>query len=102
LTISNISPAVTIFCFRVILSQTHSITSPRDVPAEAKPITSTRHFTIIEKGKRPPPEHQHPSKDVPAIWRGVDAGGKDSSDLKLDITGRAPNDDDGRPTTLPG
>ena len=87
---------------RILLSQTHSLVSPRDAGSQAKPITLTRHFTVIEEGQRPPKAHYHPDESIPAIWRGVAAGGKDKGGIKIESKGRMPNDDHGRPSTLPG
>jgi hypothetical protein len=85
---------------RLTFSQTHIITSPRD--DGSKPITSTRNFILIEEGKRPPKEHIHTGKDAPCLWKGTDAGGKSTGELRIESKGRLPNDDHGRPSTLPG
>ena len=102
LTLSSLMPAVTVFSFRVTLGQTHSIISPRDDLATAKPVVSIRYFIVVDEGKRPPKEHQHPNKHLPALWRGSEAGGKDDGELKIETRGRLTNDDHGRPSTLPG
>ena len=57
---------------------------------------------IHEQGRRPPGEHPFPKRDWPALWRGTDAGGKDAADLDLNVKGRLPSDDSGRPSTVPG
>ena len=77
------------------------MTSPRDDPAKAKAIDTRTQFPVIETGKRPPPEHHHPSKDMPAIWRGTAAAGKDTGEFVLEAVGRLPNDDLARPSTVP-
>jgi hypothetical protein len=95
-----LGPKTTIFHIRVSLAQAHAITSPRDDPGTT-PLTSTRSFPIIEIGTRPPAGHVHPSAELPAVWRGGEAGGKDEGELKMELSGRMPNDDFGRPTTPP-
>lgn len=102
LNFTSLSPAATIFYFRVSLAQTHAISSPRDDPNTTEPIVSTRNFLIAEQGRRPPPENPYPRRDWPALWRGVEAGGKDEGDLDLELRGRLPNDDQGRPSTVAG
>ncbi|ORY31277.1 hypothetical protein BCR39DRAFT_527254 [Naematelia encephala] len=101
LTIAAIPPNVTIFCFRIQLAQTTTIVSPRDTADEAKPVTHTRHFVVLQEGQRPPRGHMHPAGNWPALWKGKDAGGSDDDEFKVDAKGRLPDDDDGRPSTLP-
>ena len=102
LNLTSISPLASVYCFRLSLVQTNSITSPRDDPATTEPVESKRTFLIAEQGRRPPTDNPHPKKDWPALWRGIEAGGKDTQDLEIDVKGRLPNDDSGRPSTLTG
>lgn len=99
--ISNIDPRITVFSIRVVLAQRATFLSPRDTDENRKEIVTNRVFPIVEFGKRPPGQFHHPDAHVPAIWRGTQAGGKDVADIDLDSTGRLPNDDHGRPSTLP-
>ncbi len=103
LTLPSLDPRVTIFYIRTILIQTHTIRSPRD-DLTVSPISSQRQLTVIEMGKRPPAQHEHPSKDIPALWRGVEAGGKDRGEdgFMVEKIGRLIPDALVRPSTLPG
>ncbi|KAL1405312.1 hypothetical protein Q8F55_008939 [Vanrija albida] len=104
--LASLMPSTTVFAVRVLLAQTHSITSPRD--PDAQKLTGTKHFVILEQGKRPPAGHLHPDKHYVALWRGQAAGGKDKADgesggeIKIDTKARLPNDNVSRPSTLPG
>jgi hypothetical protein len=94
---------VTIFNWRLLLAQTHTVQSPRDDPEAVELISSTRHFPIIERGKGQPKAVRNPGLDHPAIWRGVEAGGTDTDlSFKIEGNGVMPKDDRGRPSTLPG
>jgi hypothetical protein len=73
--LASLMPSTTVFAVRVLLAQTHSITSPRD--PDSQKLTGTKHFVILEQGKRPPAGHLHPDKHYIALWRGPGAGGKD-------------------------
>lgn len=77
--------------------------SPRDdavsVPEASK---FSRSFVIYEQGTRPPTSVKAPGKGVPALWRGVDAGGKDTEEMRLEGNAWMPKDDRARPSTLPG
>jgi hypothetical protein len=59
-------------------------------------------FTVVEVGKRPPKAQVYPGKEAFALWRGLEAGGNSEGKMMVEGTGRLPNDDDGRPSTLPG
>lgn len=86
----------TIYAFAISLDQTTEVTSPRDDPETAQPITRTRTFEICGKG-RPPPAgkiRQH----FGALWT---AGGESSS-CEIEGSGRLPNDEFGRPSTPHG
>jgi hypothetical protein len=110
--ISSIPDTATIFAARLLLAQSHTIISPRDEEGDSNKIASTRHFTIAEAGKRPPPGHAHPDHHYPALWRGAavpsgkDKPGKEkppsSGDLLIDVKGRLPSDIVARPSSLPG
>ncbi|GFZ44359.1 hypothetical protein JCM24511_02081 [Saitozyma sp. JCM 24511] len=103
LTLPDLSPKATIFNWRLLLAQTHTVQSPRDDEEAVEPISSTRLFPIIERGKRPPTNVGNPGLEHRAMWRGVEAGGTDSgSFFKIEGNGVMPKDDRGRPSTLPG
>ena len=68
----------------------------------AKTISTTRFTPIVEIGQRPPAAHQHPRKGTPALWRGKAAGGNDDGGYEVETTGRVPNDEVVRSSTLPG
>lgn len=105
LALPSLGPSLTLFYVRYLLQQTHTITSPRKTDPPTKPVTQTRFFTILEQGTKPPKEHLHPDAHMPALWRGVEAGGKDGDEnggsWKGSNEGRLPNDDNCRPSTLP-
>jgi hypothetical protein len=92
------SPAATIYYVRTVLEQRAATTSPRD-PEGSKPIVSMTPFAVWEKGVRPP---KVPTRSSPAVWRGRQAGGSDTGTLQVSGIGRLPNDETGRPSTLPG
>ncbi|TXT16037.1 hypothetical protein VHUM_00540 [Vanrija humicola] len=93
------SPTTTIYYARLLLNQTATITSPRDDPATAVPIVSSTPFVIWDKGHRPP--KATPTRDTSAFYRGRSAQGSDAGGLVLSGVGRIPNDEAGRPSTLP-
>ena len=101
ITLPDPMPNVTIFYARLLTKQSHTVRSSRDDPT-AEPITSSRSFPTIEHGVRPAQGVKFPGKSAVALWRGPEAGGKDTGDLKLEGHARMPKDDRGRPTTLPG
>ncbi|ORX40882.1 hypothetical protein BD324DRAFT_612440 [Kockovaella imperatae] len=92
------SPESTIYHVRVSLHQKAEITSPRD----GAEVTVERLFPITAEGVPPDLKRKVQKADQPAIWRGVQAGGQDDWELRLDGQGRLPNDYHGRPTTLEG
>lgn len=84
---------------RLLLNQTASITSPRDDPDTATPIVQSTPFVVWDKGMRPP--KATPTRDTPAFYRGSKAQGNDNGGVVLSGVGRIPNDEAGRPSTLP-
>jgi len=100
LTIPAPSPAVAVYYVRTILEQTAAVSSPRDAEG-TPPLVSMTPFIIWEKGVRPT-NIKGPGRGAPAIWRGAAAGGPDSGSLQMSVIGRLPNDETGRPSTLPG
>jgi hypothetical protein len=97
------SPKAIVFSWRLLFVQTHAIQSPRDDPVTIEPISSTRYFSIIEHGRRPPKGVRHPGSEHQALWRGVEAGGTDKDSFhKIEGNGPLPKYDSGRPSTLPG
>lgn len=67
-----------------------------------KPLTSTRYFTSLRKVRDRLENAQHPDQNMPALWRGKDAGGRVSGDLEISSKGQLPNDDHARPSTVGG
>lgn len=103
LSLTTLTPTTTVFAIRLSLGQTTTVFSPRT----EEQVTSTRHFPLMENGKRPPVGHNNPDKYYAAIWRGRSAGGKDDVTddggvFRIDTTARLPDDTVGRPSTLPG
>lgn len=100
--LSQLSPTTTIFSVQLLLNQTHSIVSPRDMGGDAQ-HESTRTFTLLSEGKRPAEGYYFPDKRHPAIWRGKDASGtREGGEITIDTKCRMPNDNVARPSTLPG
>jgi hypothetical protein len=103
LKIANLSNLTSVFSVKLILNQTISIISPRDI-GSGEPRVSTRSFTVLEEGKRP--TTAYPDRRNVALWRGKGAGGTDdadaSSDMAIDKRCRLPDDNIARPSTLPG
>lgn len=109
ITLPSLPPTATIFSFSLLLAQTTTLVSPRDDPNTATPLKSTRHFTIIERGTRPPKDCRFPTKDYKALWRGIGVPGSGARDGDLNggvwgvhDKGRLPLDEVARPSTLPG
>ena len=106
--LADVPPTCSIFCFRVTIHQTHHITvsqgdSDTDSdPAKAKVLTTTFRLPIIEEGEQPGANFMYPDHNVPAIWRGVEAGGKDKEIFFLETVGRAFNDTNLHLTTPKG
>lgn len=101
---TNLTPLTTVFSVSLLLNQTHSVVSPRDVGGDDK-HASTRTFTILSRGKRPAEGHYYPDKSHAALWRGKGAGGEDDDalgELEVDAKARMPNDNVARPSTVPG
>lgn len=101
--LTSLMDTTTVFAIRLALAQTTTVFSPRT----EEQATFTRHFALMERGKRPPVGHHHPDKHYPAVWRGKAAGGKDvtegdGGEIHIDTTARLPDDTVGRPSTLPG
>jgi hypothetical protein len=96
--LSGLSPKATVYRFQANLLQNTTYTSPRD----GKSVKSTDKFVVAGHGTLPPKAHLNPGKDMPAIWRGIEVGGKDDNEFKLDLSGRLPNDLHGRPSTPTG
>lgn len=117
----DLNPWATIFAVRLLLSQTHSVTSP-DEPGSAPFVYPKRNFVIATEGTIP--TDKKPGPHLPALWRGslVDSGdtkaeGSSSStaisngvpdsnlspDFKLNIgMKRLPDDTKARPSTMEG
>jgi hypothetical protein len=94
-------PNITLFSFRVSLIQTHTILSPRDDPATAKPNITKQVYPIFTVGTRPPAGDKNPGLRAPALWRGVDAKGTRTGEIELSAHGRNPPDTLARPTSVP-
>ncbi|GMK53466.1 hypothetical protein CspeluHIS016_0100520 [Cutaneotrichosporon spelunceum] len=92
-------PKTTIYYARVSMAQRVKTMSPRDDPFTTEPRISNTMFPLWEKGIKPPP--QRPTAHTPAVWRGVEAGGKDVSGFTFIGSARLPTDETGRPSTLP-
>lgn len=92
-------PDVAMYYIRTVLEQTATMCSPRDRLC-TPPTVSMQSFVIWEKGVKP--RTKMVPANAPAIWRGMEAGGKDSGCLELSGFGRLPNDQIGRPSTLDG
>jgi len=92
------SPTTTVFALNVRLSQTHTLISPRD----GTTLPTTRSWLLHSIGKRPEIQHVHPSKHLPAMWRGVEAGGKDKDGWRHEARARLPKGNLIRPSTLHG
>jgi hypothetical protein len=84
------------------MKQTHTVSSPRDDPATTKPIETSRFFTAIDRGSKPPKGVVCPGLEYPAMWRGAEAGGEDVGEFVVEGNAVMPKDDRARPTTLPG
>jgi hypothetical protein len=93
-----LSPKATIFALRVRLFQTRTVTSP----ITSQSTTTTQNLVVLQHGEVPLPRHNHPGKESSAVWRGKEAGGKDTADYRWEGMGRVPTDFVARSTTLPG
>jgi hypothetical protein len=102
LTINHPSPKLTIFFTTLSLVQVTTIHSPRDQPGTADAITHRRVFPVLEQGQPVSRAIVNPGPEHPAMWRGVEAQGKDHREETLVGTGSLPIDSIGRPTTLEG
>ncbi|WRT68345.1 uncharacterized protein IL334_005321 [Kwoniella shivajii] len=71
------SPTTTIFCVRLVISQSCSIVSPRTPDLPPYHPTKTKSKLLYQVGEMPK-GHDHPGKEVPFIWKGKDViGAKD-------------------------
>lgn len=94
------SPKVVVYYAQVLLAQIATVKSPRDAD-DAPPRVSRREFQVWEQGAQPPARRSG-AKDHAAIYRGTAAGGTDTGAVYFSETGRIPNDDTARPSTLEG
>ncbi len=67
-----------------------------------QPLSTSKYFTTIERGKRPPKGVINPGVEYPAMYRGTEAGGEDVGEFMIEGHAVMPKDDRARPTTLPG
>jgi hypothetical protein len=97
----DISPATTIYSFRVSLFQIHTIRPP-SAKAHTKPLIVNRRVST-QRGKTPERHLVYPEATFPALWRGKAAGGVDEDVLLVDLVDRVEESDMWiGPSTLPG
>ena len=90
------SPKTTIYAIRVSVRQEQVLKSPKD----DRSVVTTTTANFISIGKVP--SILKPSVETQALWRGIEAGGKDDQRWSNVVHGRFPHSAESRASTMPG